>query len=113
MSINLQNEILLSYRDAAARILPGREHKPLHVGTMHRWRGAGCAASGWSPSRWAGVGVRAWRRSALFRLSLVKGGISPSASRPDGNLHPARPGREPDPSPSNVRHGRTPVRKGF
>ena len=113
MSINLQNEILLSYRDAAARILPGREHKPLHVGTMHRWRARVARRQAGVPQGGRALVYEPGGAAALFRLSLVKGGISPSASRPDGNLHPARPGREPDPSPSNVRHGRTPVRKGF
>jgi hypothetical protein len=38
MPINLQSEQLVSYHDVVSRVIPGREGKRVHVGTLHRWR---------------------------------------------------------------------------
>jgi hypothetical protein len=38
MTINLSRETPVSYRDAIRRILPTKEGKGLHIGTLHRWR---------------------------------------------------------------------------
>jgi hypothetical protein len=41
MSIDLRAETIVSYREVVARVLPAREGRGVHVGTLHRWRSKG------------------------------------------------------------------------
>src|SRR5690242_14312428 len=41
MPINILSETVVSYRDVISNILPDRDGKRIHVGTLHRWRTRG------------------------------------------------------------------------
>jgi hypothetical protein len=41
MRINILSETVVSYHDVISIILPSRDGKRVHVGTLHRWRTRG------------------------------------------------------------------------
>ena len=41
MAINIRTETVVSYLDVVSNILPSRDGRRVHVGTLHRWRTRG------------------------------------------------------------------------
>jgi hypothetical protein len=90
MPINIRTETVVSYLDVVSNILPSRDGRRVHVGTLHRWRTRGLRGvrlhSVKLGGRWH-TSVQALQR--FFDALTYQGRMAPtdSGARPDASEH--------------------------